>query len=151
MHRGVAAAGVGAEEYGAEQSHRTCASTASRSPRRFRDGAAKFDLCTVIRVARSRGFTARLWFWCVNKAGRPLVAAANVDGELAVFVGNLRQSSDFRLALRFLVQPSEMRRAVMARRSDLAVVRFLFSRRLGVSLAPRETQPEIFSHVCRYD
>ena len=31
----------------------------------------------------------------------------------------------------------------MARRSDLAVVRFLFSRRLGVSLAPRETQPEI--------
>ena len=63
----------------------TCASTASRSPRRFRDGAAKFDLGTVIRVARSRGFTARLWFWCVNKAGRPLAAAANVDGELEVF------------------------------------------------------------------
>ena len=33
----------------------TCASTASRSPRRFRDGAAKFDFCTVNRVARCRG------------------------------------------------------------------------------------------------
>ena len=86
-----------------------------------------------------------------NKAGRPLAAAANVDGELEVFCALYKPGEHFRLTLRFLVQPSEMRRAVMARRSDLAVVRFLFSRRLGVSLAPRETQPEIFSHVCRYD
>ena len=77
------------------------------------------------------------------------MAAANVDGELEVFCALYKPGEHFRLTLRFLVQPSEMRRAVMARRSDLAVVRFLFSRRLGVSLAPRETQPEIFSHVCR--
>ena len=115
----------------------TCASTASRSPRRFRDDAAKFGLFTVIRVARSRGFTARLWFWCVNKAGRPLAAAANVDGESDVFCALYKPGEHFRLTLRFLVQPSEMRRAVMARRSDLAV-RFSFSRRLETMSAAIE-------------
>ena len=43
----------------------------------------------------------------------PLVAAANVDGELEVFARYLRQSREFRLTLRFKLQRSEMRRAVM--------------------------------------
>ena len=53
------------------------------------------------------------------------MAAANVDGELEVFCALYKPGEHFRLTLRFLVQPSEMRRGVMARRSDLAV--FLFA------------------------
>ena len=58
---------------------------ASRSPRRFRDGAVKFDLCTVNRVARCRGEVAAFVGFGVVDAGRLLVAAANVDGELEAF------------------------------------------------------------------
>ena len=38
----------------------------------------------------------------------PLVAAANVDGELEVFARYLRQSREFRLTLRFKLQRSEL-------------------------------------------
>ena len=40
-------------------------------------------------------------------AGRPLVAAANVDGQLQVFCALYQPGEHFRLTLRFLVQPSE--------------------------------------------
>ena len=39
--------------------------------------------------------------------------AANVDGELEVFCALYQPGEHFRLTLRYLVQPSEMRRAVM--------------------------------------
>ena len=77
----------------------TCASTASRSPRRFRDGAVKFDLCTVNRVARCRGEVAAVVGFGVVDAGRPPCGAANVDDELKVFAASIGQSSDFRLTL----------------------------------------------------
>ena len=95
MHRGIAAAGVGAEEYGAEQSHRylreinrgdlyrlswgafvaaTNAAMASRSPRRFRDGAAKFGFGTVIRGARGRAVKRAGVLVLVLMQAGPLVA-----------------------------------------------------------------------------
>ena len=51
----------------------TCASTASRAARRFRDSAAKFDWCTVIRVAR-RAVKPRLLLVLVLMQAGPLVA-----------------------------------------------------------------------------
>ena len=63
--RGIAAAGVGAEEYGAEQSHRTCATMASRSAtERFPTARVKFDLHIAVR---RRAVSAVCWFcWCMQ-------------------------------------------------------------------------------------
>ena len=50
-------------------------------------------------------------------AGRPLVAAANVDGELEVFARSIGQRRTLRLTLSFSLQLSntQLLRAVMAR------------------------------------
>ena len=108
MHRGVAAAGVGAEEYGAEQSHRYLrvdgVEVAAAIPRRR--GEIWLWHCDS-RCARSRGEARGCVGFGVN-AGRPPCGAANVDGELEVFARYLRQSREFRLALRFTLQRSEL-------------------------------------------
>ena len=52
----------------------TCASMASRSPRRFRDGAAKFGFGTVIRGARGRAVKRAGVLVLVLMQAGPLVA-----------------------------------------------------------------------------
>ena len=112
---------------------------ASRSPRRFRDSAAKFDWCTVNRVARCRGEVRGIGFGVVLMQAA-LVAAANVDGELEVFAGYYQTRRT--LSPNAAVLSSTLRNAEScdARRSDLAV-RSRLLRRLEMSRAARQSGP----------
>ena len=81
---------------------------ASRSPRRFRDGAAKFDWCTVIRVARCRGEAAVVVGFGGVDAGRLVVAAKGNGDELTRALQVLSDRRTLRLTLRFTLQRSEL-------------------------------------------
>ena len=64
-------------------------------------------------------------------AGRPLVAAANVDGELEVFARSIGQRRTLRLTLSFSLQLSntQLLRAVMARSGSYRCVYARLSQR----------------------